>query len=191
VDAAEGVIAEAAVVVLQLEIPLETVAHVIALCQRLNVFTILDPAPVPPKGMPRALYGVDVLTPNQVEAEALLELDFSRDAMPKRLEDRKQIGSELLARGAKTVVLKRGRRGAVLIDRDGMIRTIKPLKVKIVDTTAAGDAFTAALAVAHAEGMELAEAARFANAAGAACCEDFGAQPALPAREAVERLLRE
>ena len=191
VDAAEGLIAEASAVVLQLEIPLETVAHVIAMCQRFNVFTILDPAPVPPTGMPRALYGVDVLTPNQVEAEALLGLHAPRDVMPKRAEDRKLIGSELLARGAKSVVLKRGRRGAVLVDRDGMIRTIKPLKVKIVDTTAAGDAFTAALAVAHAEGMELFAAARFANAAGAACCEDFGAQPALPEREAVERLLDE
>lgn len=191
VDAAEGLIAEASAVVLQLEIPLETVAHVIAMCQRLGVYTILDPAPVPPKGMPRALYGVDVLTPNQLEAEAMLELDSTRDAMTKRVEDPKQIASRLLTRGAKSVVLKRGRRGAVLIDRDGMIRTIKPFRVKIVDTTAAGDAFTAALAVAHVEGMELAQAARFANAAGAACCQDFGAQPALPAREAVERLLDE
>jgi ribokinase len=191
VDRAEGLIAEASAVVLQLEIPLETVAHVIALCQRLGVFTILDPAPVPPGGLPRALYGVDLLTPNQSEAEALLAPGGSRGVMPKRVEDRKQVGSELLARGAKTVVLKRGGRGAVLVDRDGIIRTIKPFKVKIVDTTAAGDAFTGALAIAHCEGMDLPQAARFANAAGAACCEDFGAQPALPAREAVERMLLE
>ena len=63
--------------------------------------------------------------------------------------------------------------------------------VSVVDTTAAGDAFTAALAVAHAEGMSLSEAARFANAAGAACCMTFGAQPSLPTRAAVLKLLRQ
>jgi ribokinase len=58
-----------------------------------------------------------------------------------------------------------------------------------VDTTAAGDAFTGALAVARAEGVPLPESLQFANAAGALCCTAFGAQPALPARAAVERLL--
>ncbi|HET6248867.1 MAG TPA: ribokinase [Tepidisphaeraceae bacterium] len=189
IDAAEELIDGASVVVLQLEIPLETVAHVIAMCQRLKVFTILDPAPMPPDGLPRALYGVDILTPNQIEADGLLGLETTRDVMPKRSDDQKLMASELLGRGAKAVVLKRGARGAVMIDRDGVIRTIRPHKVKIVDTTAAGDAFTAALAVAHGEGQELPGAVRFANAAGAACCQDFGAQPALPTREAVEKLL--
>jgi ribokinase len=189
IDAAEESIAGASAVVLQLEIPLNTVAHVIAMCQRLKVFTILDPAPMPAEGLPRALFGVDILTPNQIEAEALLGLDSAREVLPKRSDDQKQIASDLLARGAKAVVLKRGGRGAVMVDRDGMIRTIKPHKVKVVDTTAAGDAFTAALAVGHAEGMTLPESAAFANAAGAACCENFGAQPALPTREAVEKLL--
>jgi ribokinase len=191
VDAARNLIIGASVVMLQLEIPLETVAHVIAMCQENGVFTILDPAPVPPEGMPRALFGVDVLTPNQREADSLIGLKDTHDTLPKRADDAKQIGSELLSRGAKSVVLKRGQRGAVLVDRDGTIRTVKAMKVKIVDTTAAGDAFTAALAVAHAEGVELAQAVRFANAAGAACCSDFGAQPALPGREAVDLLLQE
>ena len=188
-DAAEGLIASAAVVVMQLEIPLATVTHALAICQRHGVFTILDPAPVPPKGLPRALYGVDVLTPNQLEADALLGLDPAHDATPKRVEDRKLIGSGLLSRGARAVVLKSGRRGATVIDRDGVIRTIKAFKVTVTDTTAAGDAFTAGLAVAHAEGLGLPEAALFATAAGAACCQNFGAQPALPAREAVELLM--
>ena len=63
-------------------------------------------------------------------------------------------------------------------------------RVKVTDTTAAGDAFTGALAVARAEGMERDAAVRFANAAGAVCCRGFGAQPSLPTRESVERLLR-
>jgi ribokinase len=188
VDAAEGLIATASVVVMQLEVPLETVEHAIALCQQHGVFTILDPAPVPPK-MPRALYGVDVLTPNQREAERLLGINPQVDVVPKRAEDPKLIGSRLLSRGSRSVVLKRGNRGAVLIGRDGEIRTVKGFKIKVVDTTAAGDAFTGALAVAHAEGMELPEAVRFANAAGAVACQSFGAQPGLPGRDAVDRLM--
>jgi ribokinase len=168
---------------------LKTALHVIAMCQRLGVYVVLDPAPVPPDGLPRVAYGVDVLTPNQLEAEAMLRLKSTRDAMPKRVADPKQIASRLLDFGSKAVVLKRGARGAVMLARDGAIRSIRPVKVKVVDTTAAGDAFTAALAVGHSEGMDLSEAVHFANAAGAACCGGFGAQPALPTRDAVEALL--
>jgi ribokinase len=190
VDAAEGLIATASAVVMQLEVPLETVGHTLALCQQHGVFTILDPAPVPPK-MPRALYGVDVLTPNQNEAERLLGLNPAHALTPKRTEDPKLVTTRLLSRGSRSVVLKRGSRGAVLIDRDGVIRTVKGFKIKVVDTTAAGDAFTGALAVAHAEGMELPAAVRFANAAGAIACQSFGAQPGLPGREAVDQLMGE
>jgi len=77
-----------------------------------------------------------------------------------KIEDPKQIGSRLLARGSGAVVLKLGSKGAMLIGRDGEIERFKPIKVKVVDTTAAGDAFTGALAVAHAEGLDLAAAVR-------------------------------
>ena len=73
-DAAEAVIASASVVVLQLEIPLATVRHAIAMCQRLGVYTILDPAPAPAKPLPRALFGVDLFTPNETEAQTLLQI---------------------------------------------------------------------------------------------------------------------
>jgi ribokinase len=189
VDAAEGLLKSASAVVLQLEVPLQTVRHAIATCQRLGVFTIFDPAPVPPKGLPRALMGVDVLTPNRVEAEMLLNLGPATRRRTRKLADPKQIASDLLSRGAKAVVLKMGTRGSILLDRDGMIRRIKPFPVDAVDTTAAGDAFTAALAVAHGEGKPLADAARFANAAGAVACTTFGAQPALPTRDQVETLM--
>ena len=206
VDKAEALIKRASVVVMQLELPLETVQHAVAVCQRLGVMTVLDPAPVPPRGLPRALFEVDVLTPNQREAEALLPAGrMGRMQRTKRV-DAKQIGSELLSRGPRAVVLKLAARGAVVVARpmdepeegarrvasrdDVQIEQVPPIKVKVVDTTAAGDAFTAALAVALSEGRGLGEAARFANAAGAVCCESFGAQPSLPTREAVERLVR-
>lgn len=188
VDAAEDLIAGAAAVILQLEIPLETAVHVVAMCQRLGVFTILDPTPAP-ENLPRELYGVDIFTPNQREATALLGV--SAPGRGKHADDAKGIGAQFLSLGARTVVLKRGNRGAVVIDRDETIRTIPPYKVNVVDTTAAGDAFTGALAVGRAEGMALAESVRFANAAGALCCQAFGAQPALPSREAVDQLIAE
>src|SRR5204862_2801960 len=97
VDAARSVIATAAAVILQLEIPLETVRHAIAVCQEMGVHTILDPSPVPARGVSRALLGVDVLTPNQSEAQALL----GTDARPSRVKrkgvgDPKQMAMSLL-----------------------------------------------------------------------------------------------
>ncbi|MGH7214426.1 MAG: ribokinase [Tepidisphaeraceae bacterium] len=191
IDAAEDLIASAAVVVMQLEIPPETVRHALALCQRRNVYTILDPAPVPARPLTRAFYGVDLFTPNQIEAEALLGRGAGEGLEPGsgKLREPKQVGMALLSRGARTVVLKLGRAGAMVLEREGNIERVAPYKVKVVDTTAAGDAFTAALAVGRAEGMGLVDSTRFANAAGAACCRTFGAQPALPTRADVDALM--
>ena len=189
IDAAEGLLAHASGVLLQLEIPLETVQHAIAACRRLGVFTILDPAPVPAKGAPKEVFQVNVLTPNQREAEALLPLRQMGRMRRKKRVDAKQIGTDLLSRGPQTVVLKLGARGAMIQDQGGYIESVKGLKVSVVDTTAAGDAFSGALGVALSEGKEMRDAVKFANAAGAACCRAFGAQPALPAREEVEKLL--
>ncbi len=186
IDAAEDLIASAAAVVMQLEIPRKTVVHAIALCQRLGVRTILDPAPAPGKPLPRAMYGVDIFTPNQSEAQTLAGEEQTHPISADRIDDPKQIGGRLLARGAGAVVLKLGSRGAMILCRDGRIETIKPIKVKVVDTTAAGDAFTGALAVALSEGRSLPDATRFANIAGALCCTAFGAQPALPDRQSVD-----
>ena len=189
IDAAESLITTAGTVVMQLEIPLVTVHHVIALCQRHGVHLILDPAPVPPQGLDRAMMDVDLLTPNQGEAEQLVGLSQTHNVSAKKIIDPKQVGSDLLARGARAVVLTLGHKGAMVLTRDGQIVTIPPHKVKVVDTTAAGDAFTGALAVGYSQGMPLATAAKFANAAGALCCTGFGAQPAMPTRAAVDALL--
>jgi ribokinase len=191
VEAAADLIGEAAVVLLQMEIPIETVAHTIALARRAGVRVILDPTPVPARGLSRALYGVDVLTPNQTEAEALLAQGGQGNGLGRmkrtRRVDAKLLGEELRERGPGAVVLKLGPKGAMLLD--GEIVHVKGHRVSVVDTTAAGDAFNGALAVGLAEGMEMERAVRFANAAGAKACETFGAQPALPSRMEVEALL--
>jgi ribokinase len=179
VDAAEPLLRSAAAVVMQLEVPLPTIAHAIRLCRRHRVFTILDPAPVPSKGLPRAMLDVDILTPNETEARMLLAKSGGKGKP-----------GELLRLGPRALALKLGGKGSAWIDGEGSVETFAPFKVKVKDTTAAGDAFTGALAVAWAEGRSIADAMRFANAAGAACCQHLGAQPALPTRAAVDRLLR-
>ena len=161
VDAAESLIRAASAVVMQLEIPVATVRHALKLCRRLAVYTILDPAPAPAKPM---RFDVDLLTPNETEAAGVS------------------------ADGARPLVLKLGPRGCEHVNAKGRQR-VPGFKVDVVDTTAAGDAFTGALAVAHALAMPTLDALRFANAAGALCCTKLGAQPALPTRRAVERLL--
>lgn len=189
VDAAADVIAGASVLLVQLEVPAETVAYAVAAARRAGARVILDPTPVPPKGLPAALYEVDVLTPNQSEAEALLAARRGMGRMRRtKAVDARQLGEELLERGPGAVVLKLGRKGAMAL-YGGEIEHVKGKKVTVVDTTAAGDAFNGALAVGLAEGMEMARAVRFANAAGAKACETFGAQPALPSRMEVEGLM--
>jgi ribokinase len=186
VDRAARLIHDAAVVVMQCEVPLETLRHAAAVCRQRGVPVFIDPAPVPPRGLPRELFAVDVLTPNRTEAEQLLGLHRVKT---RKIADPKQIGMDLIAKGPGTVVLKLGSKGALIVDSHGHIESSKPFKTTVEDTTAAGDAFTAALAVGRTEGMSMAEAVRFANAAGALCCQEFGAQPALPAREEVIKLM--
>jgi ribokinase len=89
------------------------------------------------------------------------------------------MAKELLARGPKAVVIKAGGRGAVVADGE-RVETIPAFKIKPVDTTAAGDAFTAALAIEYVKGADLVAAARTANAAGALACLKLGAQPSMP-----------
>ena len=180
IDAAKELIKDAAAVVLQLEIPLPVVQHAIALCRRLGVYTILDPAPA--QKLPREMFAVDIFTPNESEAEILA----GKGEMHR---DPKQTASHFLKRGARAAVLKRGAAGAVWVDQDAAYAS-RSFKVKVVDTTAAGDAFTGALAVARAEGKSPEEAVRFACAAGSLCCTGFGAQPSLPTRKQADLLLR-
>jgi ribokinase len=187
VDAARPVLRGASVVLLQLEVPLATVRHAIGVCRKLGVPTMLDPAPAPRRGLPRALFGSTFLTPNQVES---LDLAKTVPAAVAKVSDVSGIATKLLGRGAATVVLKLGARGAAVATREDGVTVIRPYRVRVVDSTAAGDAFNGALAVALSEGRSLREAVQFANAAGALCCTKRGAQPALPGRAEVERLTR-
>lgn len=172
----------AAVLVMQLETPLPTVRAAVRLAARHKLRVILNPAPA--RDLPDSLLRqVSILTPNETEAQLLTGV---------RVNDVRSAGraaTRLLARGVETVIVTLGARGALLATRDGH-QLVPGFKVKAVDTTAAGDVFNGALAVALAEGRPLPDAVRFANAAAALSVTRLGAQPSAPTRWEIERLLR-
>jgi ribokinase len=181
VEAARPLIADADAVILQLEVPAETVERALALAAEVGTLTVVDAGP-PRSPVDRAVFGAGVLTPNEAEAASLLGL-APGSAPPEDL------AAALLARGAKAVVLKAGSRGAVVADARG-VQCVPAFKIDPVDTTAAGDAFTAALALECVRGTGLAAAARVANAAGALACLKLGAQPSMPTAAEVAEFLK-
>ena len=181
VDAAEGAIASADVLLLQLESPLDTVIRAAEVARRHDVRVILNPAPARP--LPdRLLAMVDVLIPNESETALLTGMSV------ESLEQAESAALALLQLGVEAAVLTLGDRGAMLTQR-GITQVVPAFQVQPVDTTAAGDAFVGGLAVALAEGLALADAVRWGNAAGALAATKHGAQPSLPTRQALERLL--
>jgi ribokinase len=167
------------VILLQLEIPLDAVVSTAERARRYGTRVILDVAPAPASALPEALWAADIVSPNQTEAAALTGIEV-RD-----LASAERAARSLRDLGARCVVLKLGELGALVLEsRHAAVHIPAPV-IEPVDATAAGDAFTAALAVAWSEGMSLCDAARFACAAGACACLAMGAQPALPTRDAV------
>lgn len=170
------------VVLMQLEIPLETVARGAALGHEAGARVLLDPAPAPEALSEDLLGTVDVLMPNEGELAALTGMHIETEEAAARAAAR------LRERGVKTVVVKRGAKGALIVDAHGA-RPVGTPRVRVVDTTGAGDCFDGALAVALSEGQALDAAVRFATQAAALACTRLGAQEAQPTREEVERML--
>ena len=174
-------IAASRLLLLQLEIPIATVAIAADVAARAGVPVWLNAAPAP-EALPDAILArVDTLIVNEGEASALAGIAVSDVASALEAARR------LRARGPRCVCVTLGERGAVLASHAGEIHRPAP-RVDVVDTTAAGDAFTGALAVAWGEGRPLVEAVRWANAAGAACVRHVGASNALPTRDAIDAL---
>jgi ribokinase len=169
------------VVVCQLETPLPVVRWTLTEARRRGVTTILNPAPVPDAPID-VLPLVDYLTPNAGEAARLSGLPVGDIASAAHA------GRALRGAGAGSVVVTLGADGALWVGPDDAIH-VPGIAVEVVDTTAAGDTFNAALAVGLAEAMPVSEALRFANAAAALACTRRGAQPSLPERQAVARVM--
>ena len=180
VDAVEPRIAGSAIVMSVLEIPVEAAARAMALGRKHGVRTLLNPAPAASLDE-SILQNVDVLTPNETELRILLGLPPT-DPTPTL-----SLARQLQGRGVKTVIVTRGEKGALILTGDG-VTEVPGLSVPVVDTTGAGDAFNAGLAMALAEGRSLVEAVKFANCAGAIACTKLGVIPAMAHRAAVEQL---
>ena len=182
VQAHEARVAAAAVVLLQLEVPLGVVLAAARIARDGGATVILDPAPARP--LPASLLEcVDFLTPNQSELQTL-----TGRAVGGHAEQAEQAARSLARSGRMRLIVKMGDAGALLVEADE--QAFWPaLRVEAVDATGAGDAFNAALAVALAEGRPLPDAGRLATAAGALCVTRTGAQPSMPTRQEVETAL--
>ena len=167
---------------LQLEVPLESVVLAARLAKRAGTRVILDPAPA--RELPDELLAhVDILTPNETEAMILTGLDTKDE------EGIRRAAEKLLARGAGRVIVKAGARGAYLAGPGSFVR-VPGFAVKTVDTVAAGDSFNAGLAFALGEGRALTDAVRFANAVAGLSTTKEGAQSAMPVLAEVLELLK-
>lgn len=181
IESQKEIIQGADALIVQLETPLETVATAIRIARQAGVRTILDPAPAPSVPLPSEVITVDVISPNQTEAELLTGIVIAD------LESAERAARRLRELGAREVALKLGRWGALVCTADRQVAHIPAREVTVVDSTAAGDAFTAALTVALAEGRSLSDAVHWGCAAGTLACLTFGAQPAMPTRVSLQQ----
>ncbi len=181
VKKAKDAIGSAAVLLCQLETPIETVQAAVETASAAGVRVILNPAPARTldDGL---LKHVSVITPNETEAELLTGVKVVDDAGAARA------AAHLRNRGVGMALITLGARGTFAC-ADGISEIVPGFKVEPVDTTAAGDVFNGALAVALAEGKPLRDAVRFANAAGALSVTKLGAQPSAPKRAEIEAML--
>jgi ribokinase len=179
---ARDVIAGADILVVQLETPVETVRAAVELAADNGVRVVLNPAPAQTLGED-ILRHVSVLTPNETEAALLSGIEVTD------VVDAEKAAAKLVSMGPEAIVVTLGARGAFVFESDR--REVVPgFQVDAVDTTAAGDVFNGALAVALAGGAPLVEATRFANAGAALSVTKLGAQPSAPTRAEVDELIR-
>jgi ribokinase len=183
VKQARKAIETAQILLLQLETPLPSVEAAVRIAARCGTRVILNPAPARTLA-DELLRQVSILTPNESEAEMLTGIRQNGG-----IAAAEKAALKLRRRGVETVIVTLGARGA-LVASDAGTALVRGFKVKAVDTTAAGDTFNGALAVALTEGQSLAKAVQFANAAAAISVTRVGAQTSAPTRKSIDAFLR-
>lgn len=183
IDDLEYIVKASDIVVVQLEIPIETVGFLIKSAKKHNVKVLLNPAPAIVLSDDLLSY-VDILTPNETECSIITGQSI------KTIDDAKKAISFLMDKGVEQIVITMGSSGVVYNDKNNIIHKSVP-DVRVVDTTAAGDSFTGALAVALSEGKDINEAVDFANIVGTLTVMKKGAQTSLPTLKDVERFIVE
>lgn len=179
--AAREVIQSADIVVCQLEVPVETTLETFRIAKEAGVRTILNPAPAAP--IPDELLALsDIVSPNETETELLTSMPVST------IEEAEAATRRLQERGARTIILTLGERGALLVG-EGPAVHVPGRPVEAVDSSGAGDAFIGSLAVFLAEGQSLRKAIEWANTVAAVSVTKIGTQASFPRRAAVADLL--
>ena len=178
IDSVADVIRGAGFLILQLEIPAETVLRAAKIAHEAGVYVILNPAPA--KKLPEEVFKyISLMTPNQTEAAFMSGIDVKDEAS---LEKAVEV---LHGYGVKDVVVTLGSKGSLVLT-GGKAEMIPSQKVKAVDATAAGDTFCGGLCVGLSEGLSLTDAARFATKAAAITVQRMGAQASIPTRDEIE-----
>lgn len=177
IDACREVIAAADIVLLQMEIPVDTVAHAAQVAKACGCTVVLNPAPA--QKLPEELLrNVDYITPNRTE----LALLIGRSAEGGELEAAMR---ELAGMGARHVITTLGAEGSAFMAQEGTLTRVPGYVMEVVDTTGAGDSFNAGLAYSLALGQSLEEAVSFAAKVSALAVTKFGAQPGMPTLQEV------
>ena len=177
-ETTSGKIHEFSIILMQLEIPLAAVDYVLSFASGSSTKVILNPAPASPLS-DKLLSQVSILTPNKTEAEMLTNIPITD------VDSAKNAAWALRNKGVPTVIITLGAKGALVHDESKVELIAAPL-VQAVDTTAAGDVFNGALAVALTEGKDVFDATEFACRAAALSVTKMGAQSSIPSREKLE-----
>ncbi|MCI1899699.1 MAG: ribokinase [Enterobacter sp.] len=181
VDAQRNLIANAEALLMQLESPVESVLAAAKIAHENHTCVVLNPAPA--RVLSDELLGlVDIITPNETEAEKLTGIRVEND------DDAARAAKVLHDKGIDTVIITLGSRG-VWVSANGEGRRVPGFKVKAIDTIAAGDTFNGALVTALLEGKPMNDAIRFAHAAAAIAVTRKGAQPSVPWRKEIDEFL--
>lgn len=184
IESATPLLERAAMLLTQLEVPIDTVDYLAQFAERHNIPLMLDPAPA--RDLPLSLLRrTSWITPNESEIQELLKRKISSD------NDYYAAAQDLLSCGPKNVLLKIGSRGSLVAQRDGLREMVPAFPVDAVDTTAAGDAFNGGFSVGLMKGMNIVESARFASAVAAISVTRPGAQRSMPVLQEVEEFIAE
>lgn len=182
VDEAALIIDNDSVVLIQLEIPLETALHAARVGHEAGATVILNPAPAYDL-RDIDLSAVDILTPNETELRVCLGM------LPGDEADESELAKALLSRGCRTVLVTLGERGSLIVTADGVTEVPAFDISGIVDSNGAGDSFNASLATGLLDGLEVADAARFGNAVAGLCCTRWDTVPSYHTRAEVKSFL--
>jgi ribokinase len=183
IDEALPLMNEAAMIVMQYEIPEETIKYVIDLANAKNIPVMWNMAPARAFDL-SYIPKINILVLNEVEAAFLAEMKV------ETVEEAEKAANILVEKGVEKVIITLGSKGAFVVTKDEKV-SVPSYKVKAVDTTAAGDTFCGSFAVALVEGKSLKEALQFASAAAAISVTRMGAQPSAPTRKEIDEFLKE